>query len=136
MPGILQGFSKLSDEGLGTVTINELSPQITTRVDLGPDPLTVPFGPGADAGPARRRKSVSAPVVASRDGDRAVWNRTGLTTDPSGVRVTDMFLGIDLGTSAVKAVLVGEDGDLLDQRSAPISAQRPRPGWSEQNPED
>lgn len=47
-----------------------------------------------------------------------------------------MFLGIDLGTSAVKAVLVGEEGDLLDQRSAPISAQRPRPGWSEQNPED
>ena len=48
MPGILQSFSNLSDESLGTVTINELSPQVTTRIDLGPDPLTVIFGPGAD----------------------------------------------------------------------------------------
>lgn len=50
MPGILQGFSNLSDETLGTVTTNELSTQITTRIDLGPDPLTATAGFGTEPG--------------------------------------------------------------------------------------
>jgi len=47
-----------------------------------------------------------------------------------------MFLGIDLGTSAVKAVLVGEKGEVLDQSSVETAVQRPRPGWSEQDPDE
>jgi len=47
-----------------------------------------------------------------------------------------MYLGIDLGTSAVKALLVGEQGRVIASRSAPLSVDRPKPGWSEQNPED
>ena len=47
-----------------------------------------------------------------------------------------MFLGIDLGTSAVKAVLVGSNGEVLDQCSVETPVHRPRPGWSEQAPED
>lgn len=47
-----------------------------------------------------------------------------------------MHLGIDLGTSAVKAVLTGMDGALLAQASAPVPSSFPRPLWSEQNPED
>ena len=46
-----------------------------------------------------------------------------------------MYLGIDLGTSAVKALLVDERQRVLDQHSAPIETQRPRPLWSEQDPE-
>ncbi len=47
-----------------------------------------------------------------------------------------MHLGIDLGTSAVKAVLTGMDGALLAQASAPVPSSFPRPLWSEQNPEE
>lgn len=46
-----------------------------------------------------------------------------------------MYLGIDLGTSGVKAVLVDEDQRVLTQASAPLTVQRPRPLWSEQDPE-
>jgi len=43
-------------------------------------------------------------------------------------------VGLDLGTSAVKAVLVGADGAVVAQASAPLAVSRPRPGWSEQDP--
>ena len=46
-----------------------------------------------------------------------------------------MYLGIDLGTSAVKALLVDEDGVMIDSRSAALAVSRPQPGWSEQDPE-
>jgi len=46
------------------------------------------------------------------------------------------FLGIDLGTSGVKAVVVGQDGAVLAQATAPLEASQPRPLWSEQGPED
>ena len=45
-----------------------------------------------------------------------------------------MYLGIDLGTSAVKVVLVGEDDTVLDQASASLEVSRPKPLWSEQDP--
>ncbi len=47
-----------------------------------------------------------------------------------------MYLGLDIGTSAVKAVLLDEGGALLAQHAAELSVSRPKPGWSEQNPED
>ena len=45
------------------------------------------------------------------------------------------FLGIDLGTSAVKALLVDDDQSVLAEASAALDVQRPRPLWSEQDPE-
>ena len=45
------------------------------------------------------------------------------------------FLGIDVGTSAVKAVLVGERGDILASSTTPLELQTPKPGWAEQDPE-
>jgi len=45
-----------------------------------------------------------------------------------------MFLGIDIGTSAVKAVLVADDA-VVAQSSAPLTVSRPHPLWSEQVPE-
>ena len=47
-----------------------------------------------------------------------------------------MFLGIDLGTSGVKAVLADERQEIVATGNAPLEASRPRPLWSEQNPED
>jgi xylulokinase len=45
-------------------------------------------------------------------------------------------LGIDIGTSAVKAVVLGEAGEPIDEASAPLAVSRPRPLWSEQDPDD
>ncbi|MCG8507993.1 MAG: xylulokinase, partial [Rhodospirillales bacterium] len=46
-----------------------------------------------------------------------------------------MYLGIDLGTSGVKAVLVDDDQNMLAQGNAALDVSRPQPLWSEQNPE-
>ncbi len=46
------------------------------------------------------------------------------------------LIGIDIGTTAVKAVLVALDGRLLGEYAAPYPTARPRPGWVEQDPED
>ena len=46
-----------------------------------------------------------------------------------------MYLGIDLGTSGVKAVLVDGDQKVVAQATAPLTVSRPRPLWSEQDPE-
>ena len=47
-----------------------------------------------------------------------------------------MFLGIDLGTSSVKAVLLDDSGSVCAESSSPLSVARPRPLWSEQDPDD
>ena len=47
-----------------------------------------------------------------------------------------MFLGLDIGTSGVKAVLVEAGGGVVAQASAPLSVSRPQPLWSEQDPAD
>ncbi|MFN3453117.1 MAG: FGGY family carbohydrate kinase, partial [Sphingorhabdus sp.] len=47
-----------------------------------------------------------------------------------------MFLGIDIGTSGVKAVIVDDDGAVRDQQSAALDVSRPHTLWSEQDPED
>lgn len=45
-----------------------------------------------------------------------------------------MYLGIDLGTSAVKVIVIDDKGQLLAQKSAPLSVQNPQPLFSEQDP--
>jgi xylulokinase len=47
-----------------------------------------------------------------------------------------MYLGIDVGTSGVKAVIVDEAGAVVSQASAPLTVSRPHPLWSEQEPDD
>ncbi len=47
-----------------------------------------------------------------------------------------MYLGLDLGTSGLKAVLIDDDQRLVAEATAPLSVQRPQGGWSEQNPAD
>jgi len=45
-----------------------------------------------------------------------------------------MYLGIDLGTSGVKALLIAQDQSIVASQEAGLSVSRPQPGWSEQEP--
>ena len=47
-----------------------------------------------------------------------------------------LFLGIDIGTSGVKAILVEHSGEVVAAATTPLTLSTPRPGWAEQNPED
>jgi xylulokinase len=47
-----------------------------------------------------------------------------------------VYLGLDVGTSAVKAVLVDERQALLAEAEVPLAVSRPHPLWSEQDPAD
>ena len=49
-------------------------------------------------------------------------------------RVTS-YLGIDVGTSAVKALLVDEDQESLAESTVALTVSRPRALWSEQDPD-
>lgn len=46
------------------------------------------------------------------------------------------YIGIDLGTSAVKLLLMNAEGDIENTVSKEYPLYFPQPGWSEQNPED
>lgn len=45
-----------------------------------------------------------------------------------------MYLGIDLGTSSVKAVLVDDAGEVRASATSPLEVSHPRARWSEQDP--
>ena len=47
-----------------------------------------------------------------------------------------LYIGVDLGTSAVKLLLMNEKGDIKKIVSKEYPISFPHPGWSEQNPED
>lgn len=47
-----------------------------------------------------------------------------------------MLLGVDLGTSSAKAVLVDPEGRIVREGSAPYEVHRPQPGWAESDPDD
>jgi xylulokinase len=46
------------------------------------------------------------------------------------------FLGLDIGTSSIKAVLIDENQKFVAEASVSLSVSRPHPLWSEQNPAD
>ena len=47
-----------------------------------------------------------------------------------------MYLGLDCGTSGLKALLTDASGQPLASATRAYAPERPRPGWSEQNPDD
>jgi len=47
-----------------------------------------------------------------------------------------MYLGLDIGTSGVKAILIDQRQRVLASATSPLRVSRPKPGWSEQSPED
>jgi xylulokinase len=46
-----------------------------------------------------------------------------------------LYLGIDLGTSGVKAALLDDADRVVEQAAVALEVSRPRPRWSEQDPE-
>ncbi|MDR3373095.1 MAG: xylulokinase, partial [Ancalomicrobiaceae bacterium] len=46
-----------------------------------------------------------------------------------------LYLGIDIGTSAVKALVVDGDERLLAEAEIALALSRPEPGWAEQDPD-
>jgi len=47
-----------------------------------------------------------------------------------------MYLGIDLGTSSAKSVLLNDNQQIVASQSAAVNISRPHDGWSEQDPAD
>ncbi|MGS0648597.1 xylulokinase [Komagataeibacter melomenusus] len=47
-----------------------------------------------------------------------------------------MFVGLDLGTSSLKAVLVDDRQQVVASHAHPLRVTSPQPGWSEQAPQD
>lgn len=45
------------------------------------------------------------------------------------------FIGLDLGTSSLKAILVDDAHQVLAEHAVPLSVSRPHDGWSEQDPQ-
>lgn len=46
------------------------------------------------------------------------------------------LIGIDIGTSGTKTILVDPEGNVLARAVAEYPLYAPKPQWSEQNPED
>jgi xylulokinase len=53
-----------------------------------------------------------------------------VTADASG----ELFLGIDLGTSEIKVVLLSARGEVVSTTGEPLALSRAQAGWSEQDP--
>jgi xylulokinase len=47
-----------------------------------------------------------------------------------------LIVGIDVGTTGVKAVAIDADGAVLDRREESYALSTPQPGWAEQDPDD
>ena len=47
-----------------------------------------------------------------------------------------LFLGLDIGTSGVKAILVSAAGAVEASTTTPLTLSTPKPGWAEQHPDD
>jgi xylulokinase len=50
--------------------------------------------------------------------------------------VSPSLIGIDVGTSGVKALAIDHDGTVIARAEADYPLSTPRPGWAEQHPED
>lgn len=47
-----------------------------------------------------------------------------------------MYIGIDLGTSGVKSIVIDKQGNIIASKTVALNISRPKPLWSEQKPED
>jgi xylulokinase len=47
-----------------------------------------------------------------------------------------MIVGVDVGTTAVKAIAIDSDGAVLEQAEESYPLSMPQPGWAEQDPDD
>lgn len=50
--------------------------------------------------------------------------------------MADYLLGIDIGTTATKAIICRVDGAIVSEAEAPATLKSPQPGWAEEDPEE
>ena len=50
--------------------------------------------------------------------------------------MTDVLVGLDVGTSGLKGIAVTHDGDVVARTEHPYPLSTPQPGWAEQDPEE
>src|SRR5687768_17199321 len=67
---------------------------------------------------------------------RRPYNNPSHTGRGKGAHLSDLLLGIDVGTTAAKAALFSLDGRLQAVGQAEYGMQHIRPGWVEQRPDD
>jgi xylulokinase len=53
-----------------------------------------------------------------------------------GPEAAEVLIGLDVGTTGVKAVAISPDGRMLGSVTEEYALSTPRPGWAEQDPED
>src|SRR5690606_15034531 len=92
------------------------------------------------AAQARRRQSKAAAVVQATDAPSSLSPRAAAVLYQSknkhqGGEGGRVYLGIDIGTSGVKTVLIEAGQRVIASASAPLDVLRPRSGWSEQDPD-
>lgn len=75
----------------------------------------------------RSASSGGAAVAEARPAAQARSVRTG---------GDEVILGLDVGTSGLKAVAMDRDGSVLASAAGSYSLHSPRPGWTEQDPDD
>ena len=46
-----------------------------------------------------------------------------------------LLMGVDLGTSSTKTVIIDRDGNMLSHAAQEYGLDTPRPGWAEQDPQ-
>ena len=47
-----------------------------------------------------------------------------------------VLIGLDVGTGGARAVAVDESGEIVAEASSEYPLHSPRPGWTEQDPDD
>lgn len=77
-----------------------------------------------------RRPATSGPAVAVA-GEREEPHASPARATPEGV-----VLGLDVGTSGLKAVAMNRDGGIVAEASGDYPLHTPQPGWTEQDPDD
>src|SRR5215467_13771522 len=92
------------------------------------------------AGCIARGYSIGQTGLSPRHGFRALspLHSTGNSeeTATGAAQLMSVYLGVDVGTSGTKTLAMRGDGRILASATANYLLSHPRPGWSEQNPED
>ena len=86
-----------------------------------------------------RRGAAAARAPRTRSGRRGRSRRSTRRRSPGrSVRRSRMSvaIGLDVGTSGVKALAVAEDGEIVGRAEVGYGLSTPQPGWAEQDPED
>src|ERR1700682_981994 len=92
---------------------------------------------GCSGGSSTRSRHGSMTLrSAKRSLERTRSARTRSSTRHSAASSSTAFIGVDVGTTGVKTIAISPDGEVIARAEQGYPLSTPRPGWSEQDPED